>query len=194
MENAVVGFLSKQSTWNVIVNHASKELRNAGITSSRTDGESASQSALLAFHKNVIAGHHAELKHNDENEMIKLLMVYTKNKVIDRIRREYAQKRNLTKSVSLDDTLDFASVEIDPALMTEFKIDYEELWESVLTLIKESSDTEEEETQILSVLSLRVEGFSSAEICEELGLGPSQLRRIQSVIDAAYRTTEKRYR
>jgi RNA polymerase sigma factor (sigma-70 family) len=149
------------------------KLRLGGAPKRLADEEDVAVSVFHSVCRGAAAGRFQDIKNRDE--LWWLLLAITKQKVVDHVRRETAQKRGgrtkggpgseakcARKNISLDELI---SDEPTP----EFAVMLQEEHERLLKLLRDDS--------VRRVANFRIQGFTAAEIAHDLGVSERSIER-----------------
>jgi DNA-directed RNA polymerase specialized sigma24 family protein len=155
-----------------------------GLPKNMADEEDLALSVFSSICRGAAAGRFADV--NSRDELWWLLLSITKQKTVDHIRRETAQKRGLGRVQSetglaggsegsdqfkLDDL-------ISPDPTPEFLVMLEEQFEGLLALLPDD--------RLRQIAIYRVEGYTVPEIAKKLGIGKRAIERKLQLIRSVW--------
>lgn len=161
-----------------------KEKLNS-LSPAKADPEQVALSALKTFWRRAELGEYPEV--NDSDALWKLLFTITKNKAINFVRQETAQKRNpiqhpedrvVVTKVPVNEELaleNATSKELDPGVEAEIA--------DQLRLLMDRLPDE----QIREIAGLKLEGLKNPEIARRLGCSLSTVERRSDLIKAIWK-------
>ena len=164
--------------WSRVLAAASKRLDDAGICVA--DGEDIAISVFDSLCK--LANAEDETDIQDRDHLWRLLLRMINHKTIDLIRHERAKKRGSNQVVREGSLAkDQSNVQLgDLAAKFETPLDQVELLEEQTQLISSLDDDARE------VITLRLEGYPTKEIAEQLGLSDRTVRRKLEVVKKSW--------
>lgn len=173
---------------NRVVSYARNELN--GITHMASDEEDVALSVFQVVFRGVQNGRYMFLQ--DRTQLWRLLVRITKTKSNNLKRHEWCDKRggpNKKKTTVSLDQLDFGELLSDEALHSEDPTPLEaaELEEELTNLLLELRDDE-----LREVTKLTLEGYSTTEIAQKLGVVDRTIRRKLQLIRTTWERAAKR--
>jgi DNA-directed RNA polymerase specialized sigma24 family protein len=160
-----------------LIRLARRRLKNA--RRAVADEEDAALSAFDSFCRGAATGRYPRL--DDRHDLWRLLLVITERKAFDQSKREQRKKRGGGKMVALaDDSQDGLGFDGLPALTPtpEFAAMVAEQCRNLFEILGNDS--------LKEIARLRMEGFTSAEVAEQLGCSVRSVTRKLELIRRAW--------
>jgi DNA-directed RNA polymerase specialized sigma24 family protein len=175
-----------QNLWNRysrrLIDEARRQLRRGSI--SANDDEDVAQSVFTSICRSAAAGRLENVKSRDELWWI--LLAFTKQKTVDRIRRTMARKRGygrtLLESAVKGGASDSSAFSLDQLIGCDLTPEYIVALDEQFSLLLEVLDDD----RMRKIATLRVEGFTVPEIAGQLDLSTRSVERKLQIIRFAW--------